>query len=92
VAGLAILGVSIFALVDSHSASAVLANSASVMSGGNADISLNNIYYWSVLRDFFTRANPTIASYNASVVNFYNATGSLTRFENKKYILLLKTV
>jgi hypothetical protein len=49
------------------------------MSGGNADISLNNIYYWSVLRDFFTGANPT-----TSVVNFYNATGSLARFENKK--------
>jgi hypothetical protein len=28
-------------------------------------------------------ANPTIASYNASVVKFYNATGSLARFENK---------
>jgi hypothetical protein len=28
-------------------------------------------------------ANPTIVSYNASVVNFYNATGSLARFENK---------
>jgi hypothetical protein len=28
-------------------------------------------------------ANPTIASYNASVVNFYNATGSLAHFENK---------
>jgi hypothetical protein len=27
-------------------------------------------------------ANPTIASYNASVVNFYNATGSLARLEN----------
>jgi hypothetical protein len=33
-------------------------------------------------------ANPTIASYNASVVNFYNATGSLARFENKKYFIL----
>jgi hypothetical protein len=33
-----------------------------------------------------SEANPTIASYNASVVNFYNATGSLARFENKKYI------
>jgi hypothetical protein len=32
-------------------------------------------------------ANPTIASYNASVVNFYNATGSLARFE-KNYLLL----
>jgi hypothetical protein len=28
-------------------------------------------------------ANPTIASYNASVVNSYNATGSLACFENK---------
>jgi hypothetical protein len=38
-------------------------------------------------------ANPTIASYNASVVNFYNATGSLARFENKRYYLpLLKTL
>jgi hypothetical protein len=27
--------------------------------------------------------NPTIANYNASVVNFYKATGSLARFENK---------
>jgi hypothetical protein len=37
-------------------------------------------------------ANPTIASYNASVVNFYNAIGRLARFENEKYfILLLKT-
>jgi hypothetical protein len=27
--------------------------------------------------------NPTIAIYNASVVNFHNATGSLARFENK---------
>jgi hypothetical protein len=27
-------------------------------------------------------ANPTIASYNARVVNFYNAAGSLARFEN----------
>jgi hypothetical protein len=28
-------------------------------------------------------ANPTIGIYNASVVNFYKATGSLARFENK---------
>jgi hypothetical protein len=27
--------------------------------------------------------NPTIMSYNASVVNFNNATGSLAHFENK---------
>jgi hypothetical protein len=31
-------------------------------------------------------ANPTIASYNANVVNFYNVTGSLARFENKNII------
>jgi hypothetical protein len=31
-------------------------------------------------------ANPTIASYNDSVVKFYNATGSLARFENKNII------
>jgi hypothetical protein len=31
--------------------------------------------------------NPTIASYNASVVNFYNATGSLVCFENKNIFL-----
>jgi hypothetical protein len=30
--------------------------------------------------------NPTIASYNASVVNFYNATGSLALFENKNIL------
>jgi hypothetical protein len=36
-----------------------------------------------------TGANPTFASYNDSVVNFYNATGSLASFENKKYFLLL---
>jgi hypothetical protein len=34
----------------------------------------------------FTGANPTIASYNASVVNFYNATGSLARLENKNIL------
>jgi hypothetical protein len=32
-------------------------------------------------------ANPTIASYNASVVNFCNATCSLARFENKNIIV-----
>jgi hypothetical protein len=35
-------------------------------------------------------ANPTIASYNASVVNFYNAMGSLVRFENKNIIFYFK--
>jgi hypothetical protein len=33
--------------------------------------------------NFFSGPNPTIASYNASVVNFYNATGSIVRFINK---------
>jgi hypothetical protein len=28
-------------------------------------------------------ANPTIVTYNASVANYYNATGSLARLENK---------
>jgi hypothetical protein len=36
-------------------------------------------------------ANPTIASYNASVVNFYYATGSLARFENKNSLFYFKT-
>jgi hypothetical protein len=30
-----------------------------------------------------TGAYPTIASDNASVINFYNVTGRLARFENK---------
>jgi hypothetical protein len=39
-------------------------------------------------------ANPTIASYNANVVKFYNTAGSLAHFENKNIIfyLLLKTL
>jgi hypothetical protein len=32
----------------------------------------------------FQGANPTIASYSASVVNFYNAMSGLGRLENKK--------
>jgi hypothetical protein len=37
-------------------------------------------------------ANRTVVDYNASVVNFYNATGSIARFENKHiFILFLKT-
>jgi hypothetical protein len=32
---------------------------------------------------FVSGANPTTLSYNASVVKFYNATGSPARFENK---------
>jgi hypothetical protein len=36
-------------------------------------------------------ANPTIASDNASVVNFYNATGSLARSDNN-LISLIKTL
>jgi hypothetical protein len=35
-------------------------------------------------------ANPTIASYTDSVVNFYNATGSLARFENKNIFFYFK--
>jgi hypothetical protein len=35
----------------------------------------------------YSGANPTIASYNASVVYFYNAAGSLSCFENKNIFL-----
>jgi hypothetical protein len=57
-------------------------------------IKVFNIFVRELLYTFFNRndrqyqsgANPTIASYNASVVNFYNATGSLVRFENKNII------
>jgi hypothetical protein len=53
-----------------------------------------NIFCWCMVcsRDGTRKpgANPTIVIYNASVVNFYNATGSLVRFENKKkYFILL---
>jgi hypothetical protein len=34
--------------------------------------------------------NPTTLIYNASVVSFYNATGSLARFENQKSHSTLK--
>jgi hypothetical protein len=34
--------------------------------------------------------NPTTSIYNASVVNFYNATGSLARFENKNILFYLE--
>jgi hypothetical protein len=47
------------------------------------------LYFFTTLALYIAhnpRANPTIASYTASVVNFYNATGSLTRFENKNFI------
>jgi hypothetical protein len=39
-----------------------------------------------------TGANPTIASYNASIVNFYNATGSLARIENEFFSTLKKAL
>jgi hypothetical protein len=34
----------------------------------------------------FPGHNPTTSIYNASVVNFYNTTGSLARFENKSIL------
>jgi hypothetical protein len=34
--------------------------------------------------------NPTIASCDASVVNFYKSTGSPARFENKKYLFVFE--
>jgi hypothetical protein len=39
---------------------------------------------------FLSGANPKIASYNASVVNFYNATGSLARLEKNIFYSILK--
>jgi hypothetical protein len=41
---------------------------------------------------YFSRFNPTIVDYitcNASVVKYYNATGSLARFDLQKHVLLL---
>jgi hypothetical protein len=34
--------------------------------------------------------NPTIVSYNASSVKVHNATSSLARFENKKYLIFFE--
>jgi hypothetical protein len=54
---------------------------------GNAEIFLKSTIEKNRLfvegRFFKARANPTIASYIAGVVNFYNAKGSIARFENK---------
>jgi hypothetical protein len=36
------------------------------------------------------RANSTIASYNASIVNFYNGTGSLYHFVSKNFLFYFK--
>jgi hypothetical protein len=36
-------------------------------------------------------ANPTIVIYNASVVNFYNATGRLERFEKKLFYFVKRS-
>jgi hypothetical protein len=36
--------------------------------------------------------NPMNSIYNASVVIFYNATNNLAPFENKKFLLVLKTL
>jgi hypothetical protein len=41
--------------------------------------------------NFLPGSEPTTLSYTDSTVNFYNATGSLARFEKKNYLLLLKT-
>jgi hypothetical protein len=42
-------------------------------------------YYNAAVATVKSGANPTMASYNTSVVNFYNAAGSLARFENKNF-------
>jgi hypothetical protein len=38
------------------------------------------------LLDSYLEPDPTIVIYNASVVNFYNAAGSLARFKNKNIL------
>jgi hypothetical protein len=48
----------------------------------NADV----IFVNSAVVGLSPGVNPTIASYNASVVNVYNGTGSLARFENKNIL------
>jgi hypothetical protein len=43
-------------------------------------------HHWSWRTHRKSGTNPTIAGYHASVVNFYNATGSLARLENKNIL------
>jgi hypothetical protein len=46
--------------------------------------SLQNTGFHKRERTFFVpRPNPTIVSYNATLVKIYNTTGSLARFEKK---------
>jgi hypothetical protein len=43
--------------------------------------------FWAIFsQSGYPGANPTIVSYNASIVNFYNATGSIARLENKIFL------
>jgi hypothetical protein len=55
--------------------------------GGNSSKNFDKQKYKFTRMDFCSfdvpRPNPTTSSYNASAVNFYNATGSLACFENK---------
>jgi hypothetical protein len=50
-----------------------------------AKVSISAIFKTLPKRQKFAQsgANPTTSIYNASVVNLYNATSSLARFENK---------
>jgi hypothetical protein len=41
-----VLGFSIYALVDSKSASSAIENGANVISGGETGLDLNNLYTW----------------------------------------------
>jgi hypothetical protein len=45
---------------------------------------------WAIVTGSVSGANPTNVIYNSSVVNFYNATGSLARFENKNILFTFK--
>jgi hypothetical protein len=57
----------------------------------NCFITAKSTYWAQMFKNFcsintISGANPMIASYNASIVNFYNATGSLSRFKNKNIL------
>jgi hypothetical protein len=52
----------------------------------NLDQKMGWASFWAI---FFTNSsgpNPTTSFYNARVVNFYNATGSLGRFESSTFL------
>jgi hypothetical protein len=54
---------------------------------------IGHVNFWNEKKILFANllcpgANPTIASYSASIVKIYNTASSLVRLEIKKYVLL----